>query len=411
MKLTAEATVLNDGKLNTNINNAQDTADTAVTKADNAQSTADSAQATANQAKTIADNTNQYFWFTSSGTDTGAHISEKTQAQFIASPSGGNLLARSNGIAVRDGLTELATFSASGININQSGATVASFGASGAELGKNSNTAIIKMCNDALRLYGQFGTGNNSFKSVVENTKPITGLLEKELLLKNSSNVSIALRENSSDEYEVSITSDDAELWVASDPINGASVNVSPLLAVSAIADSSDTNIRDMSLRKLSTGHYGLYSDTLDKWIIALNSSDHVVIPTIPDNTTTTGTANVHCNDYGVLYLRTSSSKRFKRDIEDIEKADALYDVQVRQFKYKNNYINKDDQRFDTVVPGFIVEELKDVYPIAVDYEGDNPKDWNERYLIPPMLKLIQEQHEQIEELTKRIEALERANK
>lgn len=126
MKLTAEATVLNDGKINTNINNAQDTADTAITKADNAQVTAntavtkaDSAQATANQAKTIADNTNQYFWFTSSGTDTGAHISEKTRAQFISSPSGGNLLIRSNGIAVRDGLEELATFGASTARIGK----------------------------------------------------------------------------------------------------------------------------------------------------------------------------------------------------------------------------------------------------------------------------------------------------
>ena len=92
MKLTAESTVINDQKINTDI---------------------DTAQTTANDAKTIADNTNQYFWFTSSGTDTGAHITEKTQSQFLASPSGGNLLARSNGIAVRDGLTELATFGTS----------------------------------------------------------------------------------------------------------------------------------------------------------------------------------------------------------------------------------------------------------------------------------------------------------
>ena len=106
MKLTAEATVLNDNKLNTNIDKAQDTADTA--------------QATANQAKSIADNTNQYFWFTSSGSDTGAHISEKTQSEFIASPSGGNLLARSNGIAVRDGLEELAVFGASEARIGKS---------------------------------------------------------------------------------------------------------------------------------------------------------------------------------------------------------------------------------------------------------------------------------------------------
>ena len=66
----------------------------------------------------IASNTNQYFWFTGTGTDTGAHITEVPQEEWNDSTdpnyhSGGNLLARSNGIAVRDGMTELATFGTS----------------------------------------------------------------------------------------------------------------------------------------------------------------------------------------------------------------------------------------------------------------------------------------------------------
>ena len=67
----------------------------------------------------IANNTNQYFWHTESGTDTGAHITEVTREKFLQNPnnSGGNLLARSNGIAVRDGLDELATFGADGTQI------------------------------------------------------------------------------------------------------------------------------------------------------------------------------------------------------------------------------------------------------------------------------------------------------
>ena len=71
--------------------------------------------------KKIADNTNQYFWHTETGTDTGAHITEIPQEDFLADPEngGGNLLARSNGIAVRDGLDELATFSASGVQIGK----------------------------------------------------------------------------------------------------------------------------------------------------------------------------------------------------------------------------------------------------------------------------------------------------
>lgn len=65
----------------------------------------------------IASDTEQHFWTTETGTDTGSHITEKTQDAFIADPQNGgaNLLARSNGIAIRDGLTELASFSADGI--------------------------------------------------------------------------------------------------------------------------------------------------------------------------------------------------------------------------------------------------------------------------------------------------------
>ena len=66
-------------------------------------------------AQEVATETNQYFWFTPTGSDTGAHISEVPQEQFTNpnSPNyhaGGNLLARSNGISVREGVTDICTF-------------------------------------------------------------------------------------------------------------------------------------------------------------------------------------------------------------------------------------------------------------------------------------------------------------
>ena len=107
-------------------------------KAIEAQEVAEVASAEAKQAAEIATgaakiagDTNQYFWHTEEGTDTGAHITEVPQDDFIADPSNGgaNLLARSNGIAVRNGLAELATFSSNKI-----------------ELGKNSYNSSIEMC-------------------------------------------------------------------------------------------------------------------------------------------------------------------------------------------------------------------------------------------------------------------------
>ena len=73
----------------------------------------------AERAAKIAGNTNQYFWHTETGTDTGAHITEIPQEDFLRDPEhgGGNLLARSNGIAVRNGLDELASFSSDGLLI------------------------------------------------------------------------------------------------------------------------------------------------------------------------------------------------------------------------------------------------------------------------------------------------------
>lgn len=106
---------------------ARDGATKAKAKADAASETAETAAKTAEGAHKIAGNTNQYFWHTESGTDTGAHITEIPRERFLADPDngGGNLLARSNGIAVRDGLTELATFGADGTTIYQDGNAVA----------------------------------------------------------------------------------------------------------------------------------------------------------------------------------------------------------------------------------------------------------------------------------------------
>ena len=83
----------------------------------------------------IAGNTDQYFWHVETGEDTGSHITEIPKERFLEAPAlgGGNLLLRSNGIAIRDGLNELATFSSTAIQFNQPGTNtvVATIGTSG----------------------------------------------------------------------------------------------------------------------------------------------------------------------------------------------------------------------------------------------------------------------------------------
>ena len=108
----------------------------------------------ATNALSIAGNTDQYFWFTGTGTDTGAHITEKPKNTFLADPThgGGNLIARSNGIAARNGLVELATFGANGSRVGLAGG------------------AAVTTQTDGIRLFD--GAGNNCAFFGVDGNNP-----------------------------------------------------------------------------------------------------------------------------------------------------------------------------------------------------------------------------------------------
>ena len=135
---------------------------------------------------------------------------------------------------------------------------------------------------------------------------------------------------------------------------------------------------------------------------------------------TSTGSANcrIQDNTYG-LAKASSSSRRFKHDITSDISSELdphhLYDIDVVQYKYNDDYLDKNDQRYQQDVIGFIAEDILDKYPIAADLEektelttvelkDPRPTDWNFRFIVPPMLKLIQEQNERIEKLEKIIE-------
>jgi hypothetical protein len=135
-------------------------------------------------------------------------------------------------------------------------------------------------------------------------------------------------------------------------------------------------------------------------------------------NNTVSYATNMYIGTTGMLCRTTNtSSERYKHDIKDIEDKSLdphkLYDIEVKQFKYNEDVLtDEEDPRYGANLIGFISEQVKECYPIAVDVNEEGECEaWNHQYLIPPMLKLIQEQHEQIDSLTKRIEALERNNK
>lgn len=108
-----------------------------------------------------------------------------------------------------------------------------------------------------------------------------------------------------------------------------------------------------------------------------------------------------------LCYTRWSaSSEQIKDEIKSIENTELnpqnLYDVNVVQFKYKPDVLEWDDERHGKELIGFIIEDLNEKYPIAVDKADEYDSktwNWNSAYMIPAMLKLIQEQHKEIEEL------------
>lgn len=132
----------------------------------------------------------------------------------------------------------------------------------------------------------------------------------------------------------------------------------------------------------------------------------------------TTAKPNVYFDTAGNLYkTSTTSSKRFKEDVKLVENEDLnpenLYDIDVVQFKYKkSHFTNKEDPRYRKDMIGLIAENVYEHYPMAADYHiGDDGNvvcdGWNEQYLIPAMLKLIQDQHMQLINQEMKIKILE----
>lgn len=109
---------------------------------------------------------------------------------------------------------------------------------------------------------------------------------------------------------------------------------------------------------------------------------------------------------------RSSSSRKLKENIKSELKTDvkALYDIKVVQFKYKEGVLEETDEWYGKNIIGFIAEQVNEVFPEGVIHSGknfENCDDWNPRTIIPAMLKLIQEQHEEIESLKEKVVRLE----
>ena len=138
----------------------------------------------------------------------------------------------------------------------------------------------------------------------------------------------------------------------------------------------------------------------------ATNADSAETASYVANTATSSHTANMYSDSNNKMYYcPKGSSRRFKTDIKPVKDKELdphrLYDVNVVQFKYKPSFYGlPDDTPMDTVI-GFIAEDINKKYPCATEYDEETGavNNWLERYIIPPMLSLIQEQHGEIEKL------------
>jgi hypothetical protein len=132
--------------------------------------------------------------------------------------------------------------------------------------------------------------------------------------------------------------------------------------------------------------------------------------PNLGDATTQTANMRRNQGGAGAVVVTNQSSIRFKKDVVDLVSIEELspkklLELPVRAFRYRDDYqIISTDPRFGKLMPGFIAEEVLDIYPIGVDYEDESEdgqerkvESWNERIIVPGMLALIQELYQRIE--------------
>ena len=175
---------------------------------DNLNSGVVSAKSEASKAYAIAGNTNQYFWFKGTGTDTGAHITEVPQDDWDNPSSqgyhsGGNLLARSNGIAVRQGLTELATFGASLIRVGQSNSSHVELGSdNGMNVFDQDNKLRLNASSTGVSIF-DYDSNNNRINVANFGTTARIGAVGSSRFLINSGSLQ-AYDNNNSKYFEVS---------------------------------------------------------------------------------------------------------------------------------------------------------------------------------------------------------------
>lgn len=113
----------------------------------------------------------------------------------------------------------------------------------------------------------------------------------------------------------------------------------------------------------------------------------------------------------GTVYVESNSTKRHKDILKNMigEDCDCIYDISPVWAKYKDGYLDKDDERNGVYYPMLIAEDVDEHIPFAANHDSDGlADDWNYRVLIPYMIQTLKEQKKEIDSLKAKILEMER---
>lgn len=115
---------------------------------------------------------------------------------------------------------------------------------------------------------------------------------------------------------------------------------------------------------------------------------------------------------YGYIQEYSGSSEKFKHDIRSMPdelkaKCEGLYDIEVKCWKYNEDYLDKEDELFGVETFGLIAEDLNEVLPEAITHKADGSiSNYRDRNLLNAMLVLLQDQKKEIDSLKASIEEI-----
>lgn len=114
----------------------------------------------------------------------------------------------------------------------------------------------------------------------------------------------------------------------------------------------------------------------------------------------------------GQLAGYSGSSRKYKTDIRPMgndlrERIKGLYDVPVKEWRYKDGYLSEEDPLYNADTFGLIAEEVNEVLPEMVYTKDGEVENYRDRHLANALLVLVQEQNERIKALEAKVEALE----